>query len=190
MTANRNRDWNERHARGEAGATLPEPVLVSAIQNVEPGRALDLACGLGRNTLMLAAAGWDVTAVDYSDIALSGLRERCMELTLRVQIVNADLERGEFDIPSGAYDLICDCLFLHRPLFHYIREGIRPGGLFVGIFPLRDEMAARPMNPAFLVESGELRSYFDGWEILHYVEERPGGDPTRRLMARIVARKS
>ena len=58
------RDWNDRYATGEAPDKPPEALVVKAAETRRPGKALDLACGLGRNALYLAANGWQVTAVD------------------------------------------------------------------------------------------------------------------------------
>jgi tellurite methyltransferase len=185
MSESRRQDWNDRFSRGETENKPPEALLVSAAASIPPGTALDLACGLGRNSLYLAGLGWDVTAVDYSDVALAKLRERGSSVTA----VRADLERGEFEIDPGRYDLILDCCFLHRPLFPLIRRGVRAGGLFVGVLPVNDPEAATPMNPAFLVEPGELFELFSDWHIEHWAEERRGGDPSRRLRAQLIARK-
>ena len=185
MNVSRRDVWNDRFNRGETENKPAEPLLASAIQSAAPGRALDLACGLGRNSAYLAEHGWNVTAVDYSDVALAKVRARVPNIT----VVRADLERGEFEIERAGYDLIVDCCFLHRPLFSEIRAGIRIGGLFVGVLPLKDPQAETPMNATFLLEPGELLTWFDGWQIEHWSEARSGGDASRRLRAHLVARR-
>jgi tellurite methyltransferase len=186
MTTDERREhWDERHRRGELANAPPEPVVVNAAAAMPVGRALDLACGLGRHTVFLDDLGWDVTAVDYSAIALEKLREQASS----VRTVQADLERGEFVIDPGGYDLIVDCCFLHRPLFPAIREGVRVGGRFAGVLPVRDPAATKPMNAAFLVQPGELLSYFEEWHVEHWREARAGDDPSRQLRAELVARK-
>jgi SAM-dependent methyltransferase len=157
------RDWNERYSTGEAADRPPEPLVVRAVIGRQPGRALDIACGLGRNALYLAAQGWHVTAVDYARVALDILAERAVE-GLDVHPVLADLEAGEFDIEPESWDLIVDCCFLHRPLFPAIKSGTRPGGLFVGVFPMSG------INPAFLMAPGEGRQLFGDWKLIHYEE--------------------
>jgi tellurite methyltransferase len=168
------RDWNERYAAGEGADRPPEPLVIHAIRDRKPGDALDLACGLGRNALYLAAQGWSVTAVDGSGVAIDILSERAAE-GLTVHPVCADLEVGEFAIEPGAWDLILDCNYLQRSLFPFIRDGIRPDGLFVGVFPMTG------INPAYLMNSGEAKEIFKGWELLHYSE---------KARTEIVARKS
>jgi 2-polyprenyl-3-methyl-5-hydroxy-6-metoxy-1,4-benzoquinol methylase len=72
--------WNERYRSkeraGEDLQTEPTKLVVKAAQNLSPGKALDLACGTGRNAIWLAREGWDVTAVDGARAALEILEER------------------------------------------------------------------------------------------------------------------
>jgi tellurite methyltransferase len=178
--------WDERYASGEMAAKPAEPLLAEAAALVPAGEALDVACGIGRHTLWLARRGWRVTAVDASAVALATLAAEAAGLP--VDIVQADLEADGYTIEPERFQLIVDTCFLHRPLFPAMRAGVAPGGVFFGVFPLTgDDSAGRPMNPAFLVEQGELPRYFEGWRIVHYSEGRPGEG--RRLRAQIVAQR-
>ena len=65
-------DWNERYALGELLWTAePNRRFAAEVAELAPGRALDVACGEGRNAVWLAEQGWAVTAVDFSDVALA-----------------------------------------------------------------------------------------------------------------------
>jgi SAM-dependent methyltransferase len=152
------REWDERH-RAAPPSLEPDPVLVSAAEHLKPGRALDLACGTGRNALWLAERGWNVTAVDGSRAAIEILQSRSSAIDARV----ADLERGEYAIEPRAWDLIAIIRYLQRDLFEAAKAGVAPGGLIVATALLGDRGRYR-MHP------GELRRYFEGWEILHYRE--------------------
>jgi len=181
------RHWDERYSNPASLDFTPAPLLVEVAELVPPGRALDLACGHGRNALYLASLGWHVTAVDSSPAAIAILRERSAGLTVDARI--ADLERGEFPIAAGSFDLICDFFYLQRDLFGRIREGVKPGGVFAGAIHLLDGApGARPRNPAFQLRPEELRNEFAGWKILYYSEGAEAGR-TRRA-ARIIARKA
>jgi tellurite methyltransferase len=170
------RDWDE-HYRDEANLDFaPEPLLVLAADLLPAGDALDLACGAGRNALYLAGLGWRVTAVDRSQAALDRLRDRAV-LGGSIRIQQADLERGEFTIPSDSYDLICDILYLQRNLFRAIHDGVRLGGVFAGAMLLAGPGHESP----FRLRSGELRKEFESWKILYYSEAGA---------ARILARKA
>lgn len=181
--------WDERYLAGECGTRDPDPVLRRAIEPLRPGRALDLACGAGRHALFLAGHGWRVTAVDASSAAIEILKARAASAKLEIEVCVADLERGEFRIEADAWDLIADFLYLQRDLFPALKSGVRPGGIFAAVFPMADPRpGVRPMNPAFLVEPGELAKAFDDWEILH-LSEGPRAHSSSRAMCEFVARR-
>ena len=172
------RNWDEHYAEAQNLDFTPASLLIQAADLMPPGRALDLACGAGRNALHLAALGWSVVAVDSSSAAIRILRERAKELPLESRV--ADLEAGQFAIEPAAYDLICDFFYLQRDLFPQIREGVRPGGCFAGEIHLRDDTPHR-----FVLEPGELRDQFAGWKILYYSEGPAGKSrPSARILAR------
>jgi SAM-dependent methyltransferase len=132
----------------------PEPVIVSAAEYLEPGRALDLASGSGRNAIWLAERGWTITTVD---------REPAPALPDR-HIV-ADLEKHEYTIEPDSWDLIVICRYLQRDLFAPAKRGVVSGGIIVAVVLLEGSTPGR-----FRMQRGELRTYFDDWEILHYAE--------------------
>jgi tellurite methyltransferase len=105
----------------------------------------------------------------------------------------ADLERGRFVIDADAYDLICVFYYLQRDLWPRLRAGVRPGGTLVAAIHLMDDdPKAQPSNPAFLLQPGELRAEFHGWEIAHYhetqlLDDDPGEH--HRRTAEIIAKK-
>jgi SAM-dependent methyltransferase len=106
-------DWNARH--GEAGLLFgadPNRFLVAEVAELPPGRALDLACGSGRNAVWLAARGWKVTGVDFSDVALAQARAFAAERGVEVDWVEGDLLDWEPGEP--AYDLVA-VLYLQLP---------------------------------------------------------------------------
>lgn len=186
-------DWNERYRRGEHDTKEPSALLVDVVEGLSPGRALDIACGTGRHAIYLAAHGWKVTAVDSSSVGIEIAEQRAKESGAKIETVVADLKRGEFAIKPESFDLILDFYYLQRDLFPKIRDGVRPGGLVIAAIHLRDDAPnIKPMNPAFLLDPGELSGFFENWTVERY-SETPGidedhGDHTRRS-ALIVARK-
>ena len=177
------RNWDEHYAQAAAIDFTPAPLLIEAADLLSPGRALDLACGPGRNALYLASLGWSVVAVDASPAAIRILRERAAASGVNVDAHYADLESGSFRIELGAYDLISDFFYLQRSLFPQIKEGVRPGGVVVAEIHLRDDQPHR-----FVLEPGELWAEFHGWKIHSYSESRQAGHD--RPSARIIARRA
>ena len=167
--------WNARYAGRDPGAlAAPSPPLPDAVAGVPAGRALDLACGAGRHAIWLAERGWRVDAVDGSDAAIALLlanagRAGCRE-RLEPHVADLEADPPAFTIPDAAYDLIVDCYFLHRPLFAAIRNGVRPGGLFVAALHL----PAAPGGPGhgYILQPGELKRMVAdwGWSVLHSLE--------------------
>ena len=179
--------WDQRYLRGEHAGDRPLEFVVRALEAVPlgGGRALDVGCGAGRHSLLLASHGWRVTAVDWSEVALASIRARDGS----IETVLADLEAGEFAIEPDAWDLICVSYCLDRGLFSAICEGVKPGGgLVVAAFPVEDKRpGVRAMNPAYLLQSGELARLFEGFEFLHSAEVEDSATSRRR--AELVARR-
>ena len=81
--------WDERYrAHGLVWGGPPNRWVVEELEDAPAGRALDLACGEGRNALWLAAHGWQVTAVDFSAVAIAKARE--LDTARLVEWVEAD----------------------------------------------------------------------------------------------------
>jgi tellurite methyltransferase len=181
-------DWDQRHREREVEE--PNPIVTGFAGNIAPGSALDLACGTGRHAIWLAEHGWTVTAVDSSPVALDMLQQRALERGVAVNIVLADLERHEFDLESESYDLIVVCNYLQRDLFPVIRAGTRVSGAVIAIIAMVDsDPDVRPMNPAYLLNPGELRAQFEGWELIHDFEGKSARDAGHRATAEIIARR-
>ena len=133
-------EWNARYRSGEFSLD-PAPLLVDAVHDVPPGRALDLACGAGRNTFFLASRGWDVVAVDGAYEAIRLLRDRDGTIDARVM----DLERGDpLPFEDESFDLVAILYFLHRPLFAEAHRVLRDGGLLVAAAKLTGSFAVKP----------------------------------------------
>jgi tellurite methyltransferase len=183
-------DWDGRYSRGEHIIKEPLPLVVRVVESLPSGRALDLACGPGRHALFLAERGWQVTAVDASRVAIELLEKSARERGLHVDARVADLDRHEFKIEPAAYDLIGVFYYLQRDLFPQIREGVRAGAVVVAAIHMVDESPeAHPMNEEYLLQPGELRAEFSGWEIIHDYEGPSTEGGHHRRTAELVARK-
>lgn len=183
-------DWDQRYRNGEHTIKEPSPLLRTVIANLKPGRALDIACGVGRHAIFLAEHGWHVTAVDSSRVGIEILQRRAREAGVAIEARVADLESGEFYIEPGTYDLVCVFYYLQRDLFSPIRAGVKRGGTVVAAIHLNDgKEDAKPANPAFLLEPGELKQLFADWEITYYREGESDEGGHHHDTAYLIARK-
>jgi SAM-dependent methyltransferase len=105
--------WDERYGVQDfIWKTEPNQFLVAEIAEIAPGRALDLACGEGRNAVWLAEHGWQVTGVDFSPVGLAKAGRLARDHDVDVEWVEADVV--EWDPPRAAFDLVI-VFYLHLP---------------------------------------------------------------------------
>ena len=154
------------------------------------GGVLDLACGKGRNGLFLTGNNIPVTFADSNDAVLDHITELLDTGGNSAKCWLVDFEASDSNpLADKSYDVVLVFNYLHRPLFRRIREVIRPGGLvFYETFTVAQRKFGKPSNPDFLLQPGELKQYFEDWEILHYFE----GEVARpdRAIANLIARRT
>jgi SAM-dependent methyltransferase len=181
--------WDERYAAGRFASDEPHKLLVALCGKLTPGRALDLACGAGRNANFLASRGWQVDAVDSSRVGVEMARQRAVEKGVTVNYRVADLERGEFAVAPDAYDLIGDFYYLQHSLFPAMKAGARVGGVVVAAIHIH---GAGEEPGRFTLREGELQAIFNDFNILHYHEtslaDTDAGEHHRRT-AEIIAQR-
>jgi 2-polyprenyl-3-methyl-5-hydroxy-6-metoxy-1,4-benzoquinol methylase len=165
-------DWNAKH--GEAGPLFgvePNRFLVSEVEHLQPGRALDVACGAGRNAVWLAERGWTVSGVDFSDVALANARALADERGVEVEWEQADLR--DWQPPEAAFDLIV-VLYLQLPAAE-LREiltrtaaAVAPGGTLLVVGHDRENLNGGhggPQDPAVLFTPAEVARELPGLEV-------------------------
>jgi len=146
----------------------PSPMLEKYIHFSRGKHALDLACGSGRNTLFLASKGYHVDAVDISPVALAHLRQQVESYS--VSLIEADLDT--FVPQQNRYDLVVMTNYLDRSLIRRTIGKLSKNTLFiVETYMDHQDNEKKDSNPAFLLQSGELKKIFDGTgDILGYEE--------------------
>lgn len=163
-------DWDKRYREKElVWSAGPNQFLVQEVAGMQPGRALDLACGEGRNAIWLAEQGWKVVASDYSPVAIEKAKARCAELGLAVDLRVADAA-AEL---AGQFDLVA-IFYLHLPreenkaVLRQATARLAPGGtlLYLG-HDARNiaEGIGGPQDPAILYGPDEIASLLPTLEI-------------------------
>lgn len=153
--------WDERYRAGAySERTHPSVFLTErlpALGLTAGARALDLACGAGRNALYLAAEGFAVTGIDGSAVALERAAARsAADADIHWEV--ADLEQG---LPSGLgyFDLIVLVRYVNAPLLASLPAALRPGGvLLVEQHLMSTQPVGGPGRDTFRVSRNELRS--------------------------------
>ena len=127
--------WNETWSTMGHTFADHDEMLVEHIKDLKPGRALDLGCGSGGNAIWLADRGWQVTAVDFSEVAIEKAKARAADRGVEVEFVVSDVTAYR---PAGLYDLITSFYIQLWPdqrtgMLSAAAEALAPGGslLFV-----------------------------------------------------------
>ena len=182
--------WNERYRAG-TGERQASRVLKENLHLLpDNGRALDLACGLGGNAILLAQQGLTVDAWDIADVAIATLQDVATERQLSIQAAVRDVETKP---PAPAtFDVIVVSYFLDRDLIPALIQALKPGGLIYYQTFTRQRVSDRgPQHEAFRLADQELLQLFSGLQILFYREEGCVGDVQKgfRDEAMLVGRK-
>jgi len=155
------------------------------------GPVVDLASGRGRHSLVAAARGMRVIAVDRNRDFLVELAARARGQNLPFEGIRADLESpAEIPLKPASCGAILVFRFLFRPLSPQIAAALCPGGLLVyeTFSAHQRELAGGPRNPAHLLAEDELPELFPSLEVLDFWQGvTPGKSPT--AVARLAARR-
>lgn len=139
------------------------------------GKALDLACGLGGNALLMADHGLLVDAWDISSVALTKLQKQADSLQL--SIATRQCEISPKILPHNYYDVIVISRFLDRSLCNAIMDALTPEGLLFYQTFTRDKLdQLGPSNPNYLLERNELLALFAPLSLVYYQECARIGD--------------
>lgn len=191
--------WDERYRAGAyADREYPTPLLAEWEPRFGPGRALDVACGAGRNSIFLAAQGWQVDALDISPVGLATARQKAAEKNLEIRWIEADLGQDPASaLPPGPYDVIVMVRYVNAALYPHLLGRLAPGGVFLCEEHLVcEEDVIGPGNAAYRLQHNELLDTVTsekrpGDRLLHY-REGIVTDPDGRkaALAQLVLRRA
>ena len=182
--------WNERYraatGEGQASRVLKENLHLLP----DNGCALDLACGLGGNAILLAQQGLKVDAWDVADVPIAALQEIALKRQLCIQAEVRDVEANP-PVPE-TFDVIIVSYFLDRDIIPALVQALKPGGLIYYQTFIRQRVSDRgPQRAEFRLADQELLQLFSGLQVLFYREEGCVGDVQKgfRDEAMLIGRK-
>ena len=184
--------WDERYRSGAyAERTHPTALLADWLDRSPRGRALDVACGAGRNALFLAARGLAVDAIDVSAAGLERGRAAAERFGLAIGWHCADLEEQPDALPRGPFDLVVWVRYVNAALWPPLVERLAPGGhVLVEQHLETTEEVVGPSGSRFRLAPRELERAAAGLGVVHY-HEGLVVDPDGRTaaLAQLIARR-
>lgn len=191
MTESERVAWDRRYSEGDyIPRSAPAPFLEEWLPRLPGGRALDVACGAGRNALRLAQAGYRVDGIDVSQVAVDRARAEGARRGLEVSWRVADLD--EVILEPAGYDVITVIRYVNRLLWPQLVGALTPDGwlLIEHHFNTIVEVDG-PASPEFRLEPQELLAAFASLRIVYYSETLEPADIGGKVFAieRMVACK-
>jgi len=183
--------WDKRF-RGKEFAFGKEANLFLRrhIRLLPKGKALDIAAGEGRNAVFLAQHGFDVDAVDISEMGLRKARKLAKEMGVKIHTVLVDI--NTYQIGKSQYDLIANFYFLNRRLISGIKKGLKKEGRVIFETYLLEQRTlgtGGPKHAKYFLKPNELLRLFQDFRILFHREGifKEGG--RRKAIASLIAEK-
>ncbi|MBW9462480.1 MULTISPECIES: tellurite resistance methyltransferase TehB [Kluyvera] len=167
---------DENYFTEKYGLTRTHSDVLYAATQVAPGKTLDLGCGNGRNSLYLAANGYDVTAWDKNPMSIQNLlsireAEGLENLQASVKDLNTLTIDGEYDfILSTVVMMFLESSTIPR-LIPNMQRCTKPGGYNLIVAAMDTEDFPCTVGFPFAFKAGELKNYYEGWDLLKYNED-------------------
>ncbi|SFV58703.1 Tellurite resistance protein-related protein [hydrothermal vent metagenome] len=156
--------WNKRYQNNPIPDT-PIELITKYSTYAKKGKALDIACGMGRHSKYLASIGFKVDALDISSVAIKTIQN--------LPNINAkEVDFDNYQLEKERYELIVCSFFLKRELFPQIVNALKSGGVFIyETFVYHPDNQQVPSSRSYLLESGELEESFRGKLEFIYIDE-------------------
>lgn len=167
---------DENYFTEKYGLTRTHSDVLYAATQVAPGKTLDLGCGNGRNSLYLAANGYDVTAWDKNPMSIQNLlsireAEGLENLQAAVKDLNTLTIDGEYDfILSTVVMMFLESSTIPR-LIPNMQRCTKPGGYNLIVAAMDTDDFPCTVGFPFAFKAGELKNYYEGWDLLKYNED-------------------
>jgi len=182
-------DWNKRYREGFYDGAIEPHTLLKKFWHTIPGKHIvDIAMGNGRDAIFLSEKGFFVTGLESSIEAINITKKTMFQKNLTVYPVLGDARSLPYK--RGALDCVLVFYFLEREIMDEIGILLKKGGILIyETFLKRQNEFDRPKNPDYLLDDGELISYFRDFELLFYDEIIETAGDKKKAIARAVGRK-
>lgn len=183
-------DWDKRYREGayNKGRQGPHELLRRFYPLIPRGTVIDVAMGVGKDGLFLAGEGYRVWGIERSAEALKIAREAMTGEGLAMNIVQGDVLTLPFR--RGLAQGVTVFYFLNRSIMRDLADLLKKGGIMIyETFLKRQNLIDRERDPEFLLDDGELISFFRDFNLLFYEEGITVRDGRRRATAQFVGRK-
>ena len=193
-------EWDARYSEREGSmwSGRPNGRLVAEVADLTPGRALDVGSGEGAAAVWLARRGWEVTAIDISDVAVGRARKAAELADVSVEWVCGDalqtpLPVHSFDLVSMQYPALPKSA--GEAAVQTLLDTVHPGGLLLAVYhdlddEHREHMKSRGIDPSDYFSADDLRGLLsdDFMVELHAIEPRVDPPPDTPHIADVVLR--
>ena len=176
--------WNELFAKREGKEHQFNKFLAESVKDKTPGKALDIGMGQGRNSLFLAALGWEVTGFDISDVGVKQAKAEAEKRGLKVNAMVGDVDK--FDYGKERWDLVVG-MYMHEYLNRNAAKvvaSLKPGGMLVVEGIHRDIDKNSLQGKRYGYRNNELPKLFAQLRVRYYEDtvsqadwDRSGGKP-------------
>lgn len=174
--------WNGKYKSRLQNREVPGPNerLKNVSFSLSGKKALDLACGLGGNSLFLAKLGYYVESVDISDVAIHYLQHQAEKENLEITTQIADLsDLRHLDYEENSFDVIVVTYYLDRSVFPYVTSLLKKNGyFFMETFYLSPFQEGKEISDQYKLHSNELLEEFRNYHILFFEEQEQEGRQT------------
>lgn len=168
--------WNAKYQQKleQLEKLEPNPRLKKISYLLKGGTALDLACGLGENSVFLARLNYQVQAIDISEVAIQFVRKQAEFENLSIEPVVRNL--SDWEGSNQAYDLVVITYYLDRTLLSKVKNLIKEKGyIFMETFYQVPNRVNTGISVQYKLQPKELLEVFKDWNVLFFEENEEEG---------------